>query len=183
MDKAQAAYAEAQQQMEIKVKEIDAMLGHVSGRVIAGDFDKNAADEQRSADQFRWASLACMAVVISTIAFTFLESGSSSFDWHLGVVRLAMSFVLFVPAGYLARESAKHRQQQHAYLQAALCLKTIPPYIASLPDEQQHKIKAEMAQKVFSFGVPAAGDAFGIPNVHDLSVELIRRVEVPKPKA
>ena len=91
-----------------------------------------------------------MALIVGIAGYSFIESMHQSFDLSNSLLRLGLVFLLSVPAAYLARESTKHRQQQYTHLQTSLDLKAINPYIASLPDEEQHKIKSEIAQRIFA---------------------------------
>lgn len=172
-------YEAAEQEISQKKGQIDKILGHVAGRALAGDFDKNASGEKRNADLLRFFSVACMAFTVILVGFTFYESAFGDFDWKVAISRVFMALVLSVPAGYLARESSRHRHQQQLYLQTSLSLKALPAYIASLPDEMQHKLKAEMTQRIFSMGTSPSSD-LGVLNVQDLMLELIRRFDANK---
>src|SRR5690606_34040071 len=55
-------YKSSLAELENKKAQIDEILGHVSGRAIAGDFEKSASDEKSMANWLRYASLACMAL-------------------------------------------------------------------------------------------------------------------------
>ncbi|SDR03584.1 hypothetical protein SAMN05428982_2993 [Pseudoxanthomonas sp. CF385] len=173
------AYAAAQLDIDQKKDQIDKILGHVSGRTLAGDFDKNAAVEKRNADWLRYSSVFCMALTVALVSYTFYESAFGSFDWKLALSRIAMALFLSVPAGYLARESSRHRLQQQLYLQTSLSLKALPAYIASLPDEMQHKLKAEMTQRIFSMSAGPQGE-LGVLNAQDLILELIKRLDLKR---
>ncbi|GAF52690.1 hypothetical protein [Psychrobacter sp. JCM 18900] len=118
--------------------------------MIVTEYADSADQEKIAADWLRWGSLFCMAIIILIAGYSFWESIHQSFDLSNSLLRLALVFLLSVPAAYLARESTKHRQQQYTHLQTSLDLKAINPYIASLPEEEQHKIKSEIAQRIFA---------------------------------
>ena len=167
-------------EINAKKDQIDEMLGHATGRVVAGDYEANATLEKRIADILRWASLTCMGVVIAMLGYTLLETSNKEFQWERSLYRVALVFLLSAPAAYLARESAKHRSQQYQHLQTSLALKAITPYLASLPDEVQHQIKAEVAAKLFAGrDTSASSDSFPI-NANELLLELVKKLELPK---
>lgn len=144
------AYEEQLQTINDKNSELDTLLGNAAGRVIVAEYADSADQEKIAADWLRWGSLICMSVIVLIAGYSFYESIHQSFDLSNALLRLVLVFLLSVPAAYLARESTKHRQQQYTHLQTSLDLKAINPYIASLPEEEQHKIKAEIAQRIFA---------------------------------
>lgn len=174
------AYEAGQKDIQDKRQEIDKILGHAAGRTIAGDYEKSAQSEKDAADWLRYASLAVMVVIAGVLCYSIWESTHTEFQWQNSLFRIALAFLLSAPAAYLARESTKHRIQQYQHLQTSLDLKAINPYIATLPDETQHKIKAEIAAKIFSGRDFAGANTESYPiNTQELLMELIKRVEIP----
>ncbi len=176
-----ALYKQTREDLESKNKQIDDILGHVSGRAISGDYEESAAEEKKMANLLRYASLVCMFIIVVIVGFSFLETSNEDFKWQTSLFRIVLAMLLSVPAAYLARESAKHREQQYRHLQTSLDLKTISPYIASLPDEEQHKIKSEVATRLFAardFSKVSA-DPYPI-NLHEIIMELLKKVDIDK---
>ena len=143
-------YEKALQDINDKNDQLDILLGNAASRVIVSEYADSARQERISAEWLRAGSLVCMTIIIGIAGYSFYESIHQSFDLSNALLRLALVFLLSVPAAYLARESTKHRQQQYTHLQTSLDLKAINPYIASLPEEEQHKIKSEIAQRIFA---------------------------------
>lgn len=136
--------------IEEKNAQINKLLGDAAGRIIVSEYAVSAEQEKIAAEWLRAGSIFCMIVIIGIAGYSFWESIHKVFDLSNSLLRLALVFLLSVPAAYLARESTKHRQQQYTHLQTSLDLKAINPYIASLPQEEQHKIKFEIAQRIFA---------------------------------
>lgn len=176
--KANKFYADSVVEIKNKKSQIDDILGHVSGRAIAGDFEESASDEKKMADWLRFGSIGCMVLIIVIVGYSFWESTTDSFNWQSAVFRIVLSFFLSLPAAYLARESSKHRSQQNYHLQTALDLKAITPYIASLPDDEQHKIKSQIAHKIFAGQCSGSNvDAYPI-NTQEILMEIIRKIDL-----
>ncbi|HEY1396403.1 hypothetical protein [Roseateles sp.] len=175
-------YETAVRDINNKRKDIDKLLGHVAGRVIVGGYEESATNEKDVADWFRRASLACMAAIFLILTYSLWESTQGEFNWQKSVFRIIVAFLLSAPAAYLARESAKHRTQQYMHHQTSLDLKAISPYIASLPDEVQHKIKGEFAGKLFSREIGNHAENFPI-NSQELLIEIIKKLEFPRASA
>ena len=181
LSKMDEAYRETLDQLKTKKEEIDSILGHVSGRAVAGDFEKSAAAEKAAAEWLRFASLACMALILGILGYSFWETIQQEFQWQKSLFRVVLAFLLSAPAAYLARESAKHRAQQYLHLQTSLDLKAISPYLASLPEDVQHRIKGEVAAKLFGSRDFSHVGADSYPvNIQELLMELIKKLEFPK---
>ncbi|MFJ2280054.1 hypothetical protein ACIOUG_02830 [Pseudomonas sp. NPDC087803] len=173
-------YAVAVQDIDGKKSEIDEILGHVSGRAIAGDYEKSASDEKLMADWMRWGALACMGLIVLLLAAAVESTIGNNFEWQRFLSRFSLVFLLSVPAAYLARESAKHRLQQYQHLQNSLDMKAVSPFLASLPEVERHKIKADIASRIFGgrdFS-NVSSDSYPI-NTHEILMELIKKLEVP----
>jgi hypothetical protein len=181
IDKISSLYKDSLIELESKKQQIDDVLGHASGRVIAGDFEKSSAEEKELADWLRYASLGCMAIIVAVVGYSFWETTTDNFQWQSSIFRIFLGIILSVPAAYLARESAKHREQQYSHLQTSLDLKAITPYIASLPTDEQHKIKVEVATRLFAAKDYSRVGADPYPiNVHEIVMELIKKLELNK---
>lgn len=179
IEKITSLYKESLAEIEAKKQQIDDILGHVSGRAVAGDFETSSAEEKKMANWLRYSSLACMAVIVGVVGYSFWETTTAEFQWQNSVFRIVLAIILSVPAAYLARESAKHREQQYNHLQTSLDLKAISPYIASLPIDEQHKIKIEVASRLFAARDYSKVGADPYPvNVHEIVMELIKKLEL-----
>lgn len=175
------AYSASLTEIELKKTQIDNILGHVAGRAIAGDYEKSATEEREMADWLRAGSLFCMALIAASLGYSFWETISTEFDWQKSIFRITLTFLLSVPAAYLARESAKHREQQYQHLQTSLDLKAISPFLASLPEDEQHKIKIAIASKIFAGRDFSKVSADPYPlNTHEIIIELIKRFDPAK---
>ena len=91
-----------------------------------------------------------MFLITALVGYSFYESINPGFDWKTALFRLPFTLILSVPAAYLAKESSKHRQQQYNHLQTSLDLKAINPYLSTLPNDDQHRIKSEIANRLFA---------------------------------
>jgi hypothetical protein len=181
IEKVTALYSNALKDIEVKESQINDILGHASGRVIAGDFETSAGDEKVMANRLRYASLACMAIIVAIVTFSFFETTQADFEWKSSIFRIVLAVMLSIPAAYLARESAKHRAQQYEHQQTSLDLKAITPYIASLPEEEQHKIKIEIANRLFAARDFTKTNIDSYPiNTHELMMELIKKLDAKK---
>lgn len=181
LSKIEGEYDKTVVDLNTKKDDVDKLMGYVSGRAIAGDFEKSAAAEQKAADWLRYASLFCMALIVGVLGYSFWETIQQDFLWQKSIFRVALAFLLSAPAAYLARESAKHRTQQYLHLQTALDLKAIDPYLSSLPVEIKQKIKGETATRLFgSRDFSYVGrDSYPI-NAQELLMEIFKKIDWSK---
>jgi hypothetical protein len=171
-------YSSAKEDLDRKQKGVDDLLGTISASIIAGDYDSSATSEKKMADWLRVGSLGCMAIIALAVGFSLYETTTDAFKWENSLFRLVFTILLSVPAAYLARESAKHRQQQYTHLQTSLDLKAITPYLASLPIEEQHRLKSEIANRLFApknYSLDS-NDAYPI-NTQEILMKLLDKVE------
>lgn len=161
--------------------QIDELLGNTASKVLLVDYANTAEAEKKSANRMRNFSLACMALTGGILCFALYESLASAFDWKQSILKVFTAIALSVPAAYLARESAKHRNQEHINRRISLDLRAITPYIATLPSEEQNKIKSEVASKIF--GVQDNGnvppDNYPI-NIQELVKSIIEKIPAAK---
>ena len=161
-----------------KQDEVNKLAGIVSGSTMANSFAKSAAEEKSLANSMRNGSVLLMLTVVAIVGFSFFETTNPQFDWQTAAFRLLFSLALSIPAAYLARESSKHRAQQNSHLRISLDLQAITPYLASLPTEEQHKLKMDVANKIFGAKDAAASLPESYPlNINDLLKLLISRIE------
>lgn len=133
-----------------KEAEVNNLVGIVSGTSIAGSYSESARAELELANSMRNGSVFLMLTVSMLVGYSLLETSSPHFDWQTAIFRLIFSVALSIPAAYLTRESAKHRNKQYEFQKISLDLKSISPYLASLPLVEQHKLKSDMAGKIFT---------------------------------
>jgi hypothetical protein len=183
LDAIQKAYDDSINIISEKQEQIDSLLSHASGKTVAGDFDKSAVDEKSMADNLRFAAIFCMTLIVLVVGYSFWETTTDSFNLFNSLFRIVLAIFLSVPAAYLARESAKHREQQYIHLQTSLDLKSITPYLASLPEDKQHLLKIDIAKRIFGPKNISKENTDSYPvNTHELILEILKKFEIPKEK-
>jgi len=143
-------YENTKESFKVRLTDLDAVLRTTSKRLLSDNYDDQASMEENSANTLRKLALAIMLAMILIVGFSFFESTRDSLSLTDALLRFGFIMVLSIPAAYLARESAKHRQRQYSLKQTALDVGAIDPYIASLPNDIQNKIKHETASKLFA---------------------------------
>lgn len=164
---------------ETKVK-VDLLLGESATDVLRLGYSETAKEEENIADIMRYCSLGCMALTGLILLVALYETLSSELDWKQSIFKMFIAIALSVPAAYLARESAKHRTQQHINRRIALDLKAIPSYITSLDHADSTKIKSEVASRIFGVhNNDTSPDSFPL-NMSEIIKSLIERIPPKK---
>lgn len=161
--------------------QIDGLLGLTASKVLLVDYAETAKAEKESANSLRGWSLVCMALTGLILCVALYESINGGLDWKQSLFRFFTAIALSVPAAYLARESAKHRSQEHINRRISLDLRAMSPYIATLPPEEQNKIKSEVASKIFGMQESSSASYDNYPiNVQELAKLIIEKIPAPK---
>lgn len=173
--------ADATTQINSEKDKLFELIGITAQGKISGTYKDNAESELRFANILRICSIVCLVFVVGLVGFASYEAAQTDFNWQQSLFRVALALLITVPAAYLAKESTKHREQGNYYLKTALDLNSIDPFIASLPEEQQCQIKAEVAKNLFtspSTATPAssATNTFPLDN-QALLMALINKID------
>ncbi|HCE94989.1 MAG: hypothetical protein A2Z90_19125 [Burkholderiales bacterium GWA2_64_37] len=145
----QALHEDGRRELEEKLKETEQFLGVLASKAIGGGYMRNAIKEERRADLFRLLAVGTMVALGLYLVFSIAFMEMRDIEPQRAVVRLTgVVFFSFV-IGYLIRQSAVHRGQQHQYQRTAFDLKAIDPFLADLPEATRHAIKLQLAEKIF----------------------------------
>lgn len=166
------------EEVELEHQSLKDLVSSTSQAIIGKDFRESAINERKQADTFRFLSISLMMIVVFIAAISFYDSLQSAFEWQTILLRMVLIIFISVPAGYLARESNKHREQQYNYHQTALDLQAIDPYLSSLPKEDQNNFKLKLADRIFSqkdFS-QVRDDSYAI-NTNELLIKLMEKID------
>lgn len=179
LSNAKKHYENAVSEVNTQRTNLHKLIGEVSGDKVAKSYEESSKIEKSSADLLRAFSIVFMLLVAAIVMLSFWETTSDDFKWETSAFRIVIALFLTVPSAYLARESAKHREQQYNHLQTSLTIRAIDPYISSLPVDIQHDIKKEISGKIFSKqnNNSNAESTFPINN-QEIIIELIKKLDL-----
>ncbi|WBU40663.1 MULTISPECIES: hypothetical protein [Marinobacter] len=150
IEKIQTIYTETENYLANRKIEVDSLTESISKDVFSGNYEERAAKEEQVADQLRKYSVISMAIAISIIAITVIDSSFHEYNWASSILRVGLIFAVTLPAAYFAKESSRHREKQNSYLEKSLDLKAISPFISSLDKSDQDKIKVHLSNRLFA---------------------------------
>jgi len=134
-------------------------LVHTIGTIgFSYSFAEYADQQKGSADN--WGKIAVSSVVgLAAIgALLILLTLHATLDWSQIGLRALVSVPVFALFAYAVRESGRHRDNERTARRAALELAAIDPFLAGLEPDEQRKIKAELAMRLFAQS-PASADS------------------------
>ena len=125
------------------------VAGEVGADSFGAEYEQYANRETQVADRLRWSvAFLLVTVVACAVAFAVWMDDVSL---RTEVIRLSVTIPLAVLAGYLARESAKHRAAARGARDLAIAMHTLPTYTEPL-DEIGRDLRRVLGMR--AFGVP-----------------------------
>jgi hypothetical protein len=156
---AKGQYAAAQEilsGLRVLDEEVRQTAATVADRVLAGDYGEHAESERATADRLRYAAGASFALGAVFAVWASLGAASDpGITWQRLVAKLATTVVFTGLGGYLASQSAEHRNEERRVRRRFLDLKGLGPFIAQLPPEKQASIRDELSLRAFFEPEPA----------------------------
>ena len=95
-------------------------------------------------------ALAGMAAVIVFAFKAFLPTLQGNFNWETFAGRVFLTITVGVLAAYAASQADRFFQMEKYNRKLSLELAAIDPFIALLPEDEQHKFKLEIGRRSFA---------------------------------
>ncbi|SNB59430.1 hypothetical protein SAMN04487880_3634 [Marinobacter sp. es.042] len=163
----------------LKEKEVKAeeLLELISRDTISGSYQQSAAAERKVANVLRGLSLFFMILMTVVMGITMWESVNDTITIQDSIFRIAIVMILSIPAAYLAKESSRHRMLETNHHRVSLELKSVDPYLSSLPEEKRNEIKERLANKIFMGSRAIESEDQKIPiSSHEFIEKLLEKI-------
>jgi hypothetical protein len=141
----------------LKHKAILELYELTAGDSVGAGYIKNANDEKNEANMWRWISIGFISLTVIWLGFVyfcnigmleFCKINSDDF-WTKIITAFSLTGVMLYGAAYSSQQSTKHRNNEKKARWFALEIKAFDPFISSLKEEQQHKLKEELSKRIF----------------------------------
>ena len=129
-------------------QEAKALVDAAGRRVVTTEFGQYAAKQDRAAF---WWSMAAVVFALSGFGFIAVQIVSldnSDLSWGLVAYKTTASLALLVVAGFAAKQSAGHREQEKQAKRRQLEINALEPFLSRLPDEKAEDLRARMADRI-----------------------------------
>lgn len=167
-----------------KLKSLGTTISVVTGQTLEEGYASKAISEKQTADFLRAISFILMILTFYLAYDLFKDLSPENITFPFILNKITLVILLTLPSAYLARESTKHRHKQFEYTQAGLDFSAVDPYLASLPKDEQHRLKCELSKQVFSRqSASNLGDETYPINSQELLIALINKLELPSNKS
>jgi hypothetical protein len=127
----------------------DDLVGIIAMTGMAGGFQRVANEERRAATFWRRIAVGAMVGLIIFAMVTFGLTFSENFNPGHFTSRLLVTITFAFLAGYAAMQAQRHLQAERENRRLELDIASIDPFLATLPDESQHEVKKQLAEKLF----------------------------------
>ena len=155
--KAQTAFQQSiDQYLAAAVEKHDKILelhGLVAGDAVTAGYLGDGKKEREAANFWRWASLSFILLTVCWLGLSyslpFLGVKHGGEIWEVLVRTASLTGVLLLGAGYAARQSKLHRDQERKARWFGLEVKSFDPFISSLGPEEQKALREKLADRLF----------------------------------
>ncbi|MBE0403081.1 hypothetical protein [Halomonas citrativorans] len=120
---------------------------------IAGGYKKNADEEKRAANLWRWITMGCYSLIILWVFFknklgfeTYIEN---VVQWPVMVITISITAIALIAARFSSKQSTIHLINEQKMRWFALEVKAIDPFISSLPEPEKNELKKQLTEKLF----------------------------------
>jgi len=123
-----------------------------AGDSVAAGYLKNAEDEKKQANLWRWISIGFIIGTSLWLLFVWWYAayiGAENIGWQQIVMSALLTGVLLYGAAYSSQQSTRHRNNEKRTRWFALEVKAIDPFISSLGEEERNQLKRLLSEKLF----------------------------------
>ena len=125
------------------------LVGIITDTGMVGGYQRVANSEGKAAILWRVIATLCFAGLIVFAIYAYTSAFNHEVKWGEFAARIFVATSFGILAAYAALQADKHEKAERKNRKIELELASISPYLHSLPVEQQHKIKAELASRLF----------------------------------
>jgi hypothetical protein len=136
-------------ELNSKKQEAERIVQLVGNVGLTGNYKGAGENEKTAADRMRIIALLCFLGGFTVVGVTLFLSSVGEFNPWQSLFRLSAALFLLVPGTYAAKESSRHRTLENRHRRSELELATIDAYLDDLPDDERHKLKANLTEKFF----------------------------------
>lgn len=148
--------AESTEKVNNLIKQIDDgkkkaqdLVGIITDTGMVGGYQRVANEEKQSAHNWRKVALGSLIALVAFAMFAFIETLGHEVRWDQFATRVFVAVSFGILAAYAALQADKHEKTERKNRKTELELASILPYLHDLPHDKQHKIREELAMKMF----------------------------------
>lgn len=125
------------------------IVGIINTNVFSHKYKEVADKSHNSARLWHTLTIILMIAVSGFAAYAFVITVTTDTSWVKLIAKIFATTTLATGAAYSARQASKKEKVERYARKIEMELVAIDPFIASLDEERQSKIKEELAKKIF----------------------------------
>jgi len=141
-------------QMKDQKRRAEELLSAITNTGNVAGFQRVANEERAAAGVWHRVTVGSMVGFILFAVFAFEQMLTSHLDWGVFSARVIVLIAFGILAGYGARQADKHETAERWNRKLELELASIHPFLAGLPEQMQHEIKRNLAERMFGNSAP-----------------------------
>lgn len=141
-------------QLEIQKKKAEDIVNVISNTGMVGGYQRVANEERKQASKWEWITLGSLVGLIAFAVWAFWATTHTQFNWGIFSSRIFAAVTFGILAAYSAKQADKHHDIERRNRRVELELASIDPYILPLPEELQHEVKRQLAERLFGQNEP-----------------------------
>ncbi|MBI4303957.1 MAG: hypothetical protein HY665_06430 [Chloroflexi bacterium] len=116
---------------------------------MAGGYQRVANEERKVARFWQLVTGVSMLGLVGFAIYAFVLTIHGAFNWGMFGGRAFVAVTFGIISAYAARQAEKHEEVERRSRRIELELASIDPYLAPLPEEVQHDVKQQLAERLF----------------------------------
>lgn len=156
------AMSELEEDSRLKHQEILALYGLVGRDSQIGGYKEAAQTATDAAKRWDWVTYGFMIFAILALVgpsvVSYAQTGYTDIDWFEVLARFPLSSVLLLPAGYAAAQARRQKKIADTASRNQLHIAALGPYLSTLPEPTQHRIRAILTPRFFYVENPESLD-------------------------
>jgi hypothetical protein len=138
------------QEIERQKEKAAELITIITNSGLIGGYQKVANQEQTTSRVWQGMAILSFIGLIAFAVFAFLATLPEQFVWGRVGARAFVAVTFGIFAAYAARQADKHESIERKNRKMELELAAIDPYLSELPVDTRHKIKEELASRLFA---------------------------------
>ena len=135
--------------IEASKQKAEDLVGIITDTGMVGGYQRVANDARDAGRKWRKVAVWSLVGLVGFAIAAFVESLIHEIRWDQIAARIFVATAFGILAAYAALQADKNERTERKNRKVELELASILPYLHGLPQDQQHKIRQELAMRMF----------------------------------
>lgn len=125
------------------------LVGIITDTGMVGGYQRVANEEAKRAKLWEVVAVVTMVGLVAFAAWAFLPTLGGTFNWSAFAGRAFVTLSFGALAAYAARRAEHHRDEERRNRRLELELASVGPFLDLLPEDVQHEVRRQLADRFF----------------------------------